>query len=325
MNVTDNPYTILGISQDADEDEVKTAYRKAARLHHPDMQTNEEKRKLATETFAKIAEAYSLLKDPVRRYDWRQANESSNQSSNSRRSPMPTKRSSRNNSAAPSSPAYRSASPGPGRSHQSSASSTCSTGTRSSTRSSSSTCRRKSRVRAGRSSKPSSEGRTSSNLPGGETAQKPMRRTASLGSNMPGMRRNINEPTVRSCTKPKRPSRPATSIGRRKPRVSAGRSPKSSSEGRTSSKLPGRETAQKSIHRTTSLGSNMPGMRRSINEPTMRSSTKPKRPSRPATYDSIPTRVAMNSQNPKSEKGREKSTVPLGSTPMQGRRLRRMA
>lgn len=308
MNVTDNPYTILGISQDADEDEVKTAYRKAARLYHPDKQTNEEERKLATDTFAKIAEAYSLLNDPVRRYDWRQANENSNHSSTSRRSQMPTKRSSRNNSAAPSPPAQRSVSPGPGRSQRSSTSSVCSAGTRSSTQSSSSTCRRKSRVRSGRSPQRSAGRRTSSKLPVREDAQKPIRRTASLGSN-----------------KPRKSTRSSSSVGRRKRRGSSGRSPKLSSEGRTSSHLRGRDTAIKPNHRTTNLGSNMPGMRRSINEPTVRSSTKPKRPSRPSTDDSLPTRVAMNSQNPKSEKGRKKSTVPLGSNPMQGRRLRQMA
>lgn len=320
MNVTDNPYTILGISQDADEDEVKKAYRKAARLYHPDMQTNEEERKLATDTFAKIAEAYSLLNDPVRRYDWRQANENSNHSSTSRRSPMPTKRSSRNNSAAPSRPAHRSVSPGPGRSQRSAASSVCSAGrsqrsatssvcsagTRStSTQSSSSTCRRKSRVRSSRSPQRSAGRRTSPKLPVREDAQKPIRRRASLGSN--------------------KSTRSNSSVGRRKRRGSCGRSPKPSSEGRTSSHLRGRETAKKSMHRTTNPGSNMPGMRRSINEPTVRSSTKPKRPSRPATDDSLPTRVAMNSRNPKSEKGRKKSTVPLESTPMQGRRLHRMA
>lgn len=309
MNVTDNPYTILGISQDADEDEVKKAYRKAARLYHPDMQTNEEERKLATDTFAKIAEAYSLLNDPVRRYDWRQANENSNHSSTSRRSPMPTKRRTRNNSAAPSHSAHRSVSPGPGRSQRSSTSSVCSSGTRSTcTQSSSSTCRRKSRVRSGRSPQRSAGRRTSPKFPVGEDAQKPIRRTASLGPN-----------------KPRKSTRSNSSVGRRKRRGSCGRSPKPNSEGRTPSHLRGRETAKKSIHRTTNLGSNMPGMRRNINEPTVRSSTKPKRPSRPATDDSLPTRVAMNSQNPKSEKGRKKSTVPLGSTPMQGRRLHRMA
>jgi curved DNA-binding protein CbpA len=71
MNGSENPYDILGVSPDADEVAIKKAYRQAARIHHPDKQTTDEDRERATAYFAKIADAYSLLQDPVRRYDWR--------------------------------------------------------------------------------------------------------------------------------------------------------------------------------------------------------------------------------------------------------------
>jgi len=67
----DDPYKVLGISQDASEAEVKTAYHKAARKYHPDRQSNKEDQKGACENFAMIVEAYEILTDPVKRYDWR--------------------------------------------------------------------------------------------------------------------------------------------------------------------------------------------------------------------------------------------------------------
>eukprot|EP00980_Cylindrotheca_fusiformis_P002423 scaffold575_cov104-Cylindrotheca_fusiformis.AAC.9 len=75
MEITDNPYTILGISSDASEDAIKKAYRQAARIHHPDKQSTPEDRERANTEFARLADAYNLLQDPVRRYDWRMANE----------------------------------------------------------------------------------------------------------------------------------------------------------------------------------------------------------------------------------------------------------
>jgi curved DNA-binding protein CbpA len=74
MNGSENPYEILGVSPDADEAAIKKAYRQAARIHHPDMQTTDEDRERGSAYFAKIADAYSLLQDPVRRYDWRMSN-----------------------------------------------------------------------------------------------------------------------------------------------------------------------------------------------------------------------------------------------------------
>lgn len=76
MNTDDNPYAILGVPTDADETAVKKAYFKAAKIYHPDKQKSDEDRKSATAKFARIADAYDLLSDPVRRYDWRMTNES---------------------------------------------------------------------------------------------------------------------------------------------------------------------------------------------------------------------------------------------------------
>ncbi|KAL3945420.1 MAG: hypothetical protein SGBAC_000473 [Bacillariaceae sp.] len=75
MEKTDNPYSILGLSEDSDEATIKKAYFKLAKKCHPDKQKTKVDREAATHEFAKIADAYDLLQDPVRRYDWRQANQ----------------------------------------------------------------------------------------------------------------------------------------------------------------------------------------------------------------------------------------------------------
>ncbi|MGH7356936.1 MAG: DnaJ C-terminal domain-containing protein [Candidatus Rokuibacteriota bacterium] len=60
-------YTILGVSRKADEKTIKSAYRKLARQHHPDVA----KTKDAGDRFKEISEAYEVLSDPEkrRRYD----------------------------------------------------------------------------------------------------------------------------------------------------------------------------------------------------------------------------------------------------------------
>ena len=62
--MTEDYYKILGVSRDADEEEIKKAFRKKAFQYHPDRnQGNSE----AEEMFKKVSEAYSVLSDPQRR------------------------------------------------------------------------------------------------------------------------------------------------------------------------------------------------------------------------------------------------------------------
>jgi len=56
-------YQTLGLPRDADLDQIKQAYRKLARAHHPDMSKAPD----AEARFKEAAEAYSTLKDPVKR------------------------------------------------------------------------------------------------------------------------------------------------------------------------------------------------------------------------------------------------------------------
>jgi curved DNA-binding protein len=59
-------YEVLGVSRDANEKVIKTAYRKMARKHHPDLHTAGDKA-VAEEKFKKINEAYEVLSDPDKR------------------------------------------------------------------------------------------------------------------------------------------------------------------------------------------------------------------------------------------------------------------
>lgn len=56
-------YEVLGVSRDADADEIKKAYRKRARKYHPDVYTGAD----AEEKFKEINEAYQVLSDPDKR------------------------------------------------------------------------------------------------------------------------------------------------------------------------------------------------------------------------------------------------------------------
>lgn len=70
-------YKILGLSKNATQDDIKKAYRKLARKHHPDLNPNDPE---ASKMFQQINEANEVLSDPEKRKkydqygkDWKQA------------------------------------------------------------------------------------------------------------------------------------------------------------------------------------------------------------------------------------------------------------
>lgn len=61
-------YEVLGISKGATEAEIKSAYRRLARQHHPDV----DKSPNAAEKFKELSEAYQVLSDPQKRKSYDQ-------------------------------------------------------------------------------------------------------------------------------------------------------------------------------------------------------------------------------------------------------------
>ena len=56
-----DPYEVLGISKNASQDEIKSAYRKLAKQYHPDRYVGNPLADLAAEKFKEINEAYETL------------------------------------------------------------------------------------------------------------------------------------------------------------------------------------------------------------------------------------------------------------------------
>ena len=61
-------YKIIGVAEDASADEIKKAYRKLAREHHPDLNKDDG----SAERFKEVGEAYEVLKDPAKREEYDQ-------------------------------------------------------------------------------------------------------------------------------------------------------------------------------------------------------------------------------------------------------------
>ena len=60
-----DPYTILGVSRDASDEEIKTAYRNLAKKYHPDRNPDDPN---AAEKMNQINAAYDAIKDGTANY-----------------------------------------------------------------------------------------------------------------------------------------------------------------------------------------------------------------------------------------------------------------
>jgi curved DNA-binding protein CbpA len=56
-----DPYSVLGVAQNASDDEIKTAYRELARKYHPDNYADNPLKDLAADKMKEINEAYDLI------------------------------------------------------------------------------------------------------------------------------------------------------------------------------------------------------------------------------------------------------------------------
>ena len=74
-----DPYTVLGVSRNASEDEIKNAYRKLAKKYHPDLHPGDE---VAAAKMKEINAAYDQIKNPSA-YQQQQAYNNYNNYSNS--------------------------------------------------------------------------------------------------------------------------------------------------------------------------------------------------------------------------------------------------
>ncbi|MEJ2300818.1 MAG: VWA domain-containing protein [Anaerolineales bacterium] len=66
MQAGTNYYTLLGLTKDATAEEIRSAYREAARRYHPDVNSKPGE----TELFLEIKEAYDILSDPQERAEY---------------------------------------------------------------------------------------------------------------------------------------------------------------------------------------------------------------------------------------------------------------
>jgi curved DNA-binding protein len=62
-------YATLGVAKTASQDEIRKAYRKQARKHHPDVNPDDE---LAVKRFQALTEANEVLSDPLKRKQYDQ-------------------------------------------------------------------------------------------------------------------------------------------------------------------------------------------------------------------------------------------------------------
>ena len=63
----ENLYSVLGVTQNATEAEIKKAFRALSKKYHPDVNPGDRE---AEEKFRKVSEAYSFLQDPQKRKEY---------------------------------------------------------------------------------------------------------------------------------------------------------------------------------------------------------------------------------------------------------------
>lgn len=61
-----DPYSVLGVSRDASEEEIKKAYRKLSKQYHPDANINNPNKDLMVEKFKQVQNAYDRIMDEKR-------------------------------------------------------------------------------------------------------------------------------------------------------------------------------------------------------------------------------------------------------------------
>ncbi len=67
MSGKKSPYSVLGVSRGATQEQIKKAYRYLARKHHPDMNQGD---KSSEEKFKEIQHAYEILSDPEKKKNY---------------------------------------------------------------------------------------------------------------------------------------------------------------------------------------------------------------------------------------------------------------
>ncbi len=65
-----NYYEILGVSENASQEEITAAFKKLVKELHPDRIKDEEERKIAEQKFKDITRAFNVLRDPEKRKDY---------------------------------------------------------------------------------------------------------------------------------------------------------------------------------------------------------------------------------------------------------------
>ena len=71
MTSGDNYYQILAVAPDASPEEIKKAYKRLARVYHPDL--NPKRQRSAEDRFKRLQAAYSVLSDPDLRREYDQS------------------------------------------------------------------------------------------------------------------------------------------------------------------------------------------------------------------------------------------------------------